>query len=343
MLKAIKLRFVTPVHFGRGREELDKTELVYHSDSLKSALYAIGLPLFEDWKNENNFFSTFRISSCFPFAKNEFFLPKPQLKREINFGGTSDDKTAKKVKKIEYFEKSIFEEYINNTNGKFEINQAHISPEGAFVCNDENTFTHTNNNGIKSKYSFYKTEVQQRVAVPNEWELEESKPFYIDRIYFEKECGLYFLAEFDNSLIEEQVLKSFRLLGENGIGTDRTVGNGLFEFDNHKDVIDFHLNIPNSKGLSLSLGLYLPTEEEHASIAFDKSAWSLLKRGGYMAGSESEEFRHLRKKSIYMFGEGSVFESAKTLNGKYENLAPVWNNEKMHPVWRDGQCLMIKI
>ena len=44
-----------------------------------------------------------------------------------------------------------------------------------------------------------------------------------------------------------------------------------------------------------------------------------------------------------MFGEGSVFESAKTLNGKYENLAPVWNNEKMHPVWRDGQCLMIKI
>lgn len=343
MLKAIKLRFTTPVHLGRGREELDKTELVYHSDSLKSALYAIGLPMFEDWKNEHNFFSAFRISSCFPFAKDEFFLPKPQLKREITFGDTLDDKTAKKAKKIEYFEKSVFEEYINSSNGKFEIDTAHITPDGSFVCRDESTFTKTSDKGIKTKYSFYKTEVQQRVSVPNEWESEESKPFYIDRIYFEKDCGFYFLAEFDNDAIEKQVLQTLKLLGENGIGTDKTVGNGLFEFNTVADVSDFNFDITIKKSQHIALGLFLPTKEEHSSICFDKSAWSLLKRGGFMAGSEIEEFRHLRKKSIYMFGEGSVLDSSKTLIGKYENLAPAWNDEKMHPVWRDGQSLMLKI
>jgi CRISPR-associated protein Csm4 len=83
MLKAIKLRFSSPVHFGRGREELDKSELVYHSDSMKSALYAVGLSMFSEWKDEKRFHNSFRISSCFPYAKDEYFLPRPQLKRKI--------------------------------------------------------------------------------------------------------------------------------------------------------------------------------------------------------------------------------------------------------------------
>ena len=54
-MKAIKLHFTTPVHFGRGREEPDKSELIYHSDSLKSAIYSIGVHFFEEWKNEKKF------------------------------------------------------------------------------------------------------------------------------------------------------------------------------------------------------------------------------------------------------------------------------------------------
>ena len=315
--------------------------MLYHSDSLKSAIYAVGLSLFKEWKNEKLFFNSFRISSCFPYANDEYFLPKPQLKKRISFGKGNDDTLAKKVKKIEYLEKSVFEEYVNSNNNEIQLNQNNITPDGLFVCKNDLTFKKTDNKGNVYTFSFLKTKVQQRVKVPMEWENEDSEPFYIDRIYFEKNCGIYFLAEFENEKIREQVFKTIALLGENGIGTDRTVGNGQFNIADTQN--EFSINITSNIGKYLSLGLYLPSLEEHSNIIFDESNWNLLKRGGYMAGSEFEEFMHLRKKSIYMFGEGSVLKSDKLLKGKFENLVPEWNNEKIHAVWRDGQCLLLKI
>lgn len=334
-MKAIKLHFTTPVHFGRGREEPDKSELIYHSDSLKSAIYSIGIHFFEEWKNEKNFYDSFRISSCFPFAKDEFFLPKPQLKRKIIFSDLSEDKSSKKVKKIEFFEKSVFENFINTSDDFFKINLSNVTPNGAFVSKE--------NIELKTHKDFFKTEAQQRVKVPLELENKDSEPFYIDRIYFEKECGLYFIAEFDNSEIEKQVYQTLKLLGENGIGTDRSVGNGLFNFNVKRDVSEFSFNIKKIHNKYLLLGLYSPDENEHKAISFDESSWSLIRRGGYIAGSEIEEFMRLRKKSVYMFGEGSVLKSSSVLKGKTVNLSPEWNDGRMHPVWRDGQCLILKI
>jgi len=342
-IESIKLKFISPVHFWRGREELDKTELIYHSDSLKSALYAVGFSLFDEWKNADYFFDNFQISSCFPYAGNELFLPKPQLKRKLKFSNANEDNASKKAKKIEFIEHTVFKKLVNSEKEEIAIDSNNISPDGAFICKSNSTFTLKDEKGNLTEFLFYKTEVQQRVNVPNEVEEIDSKPFYIDRIYFEKNCGLYFLAEFESEMIRSQVLQALKLLGENGIGTDRTVGNGQFDFNAITDVSDFNFGISGKTENHLLLGLYLPTIEEHQQIDFEKSHWSLLKRGGYMAGSSEEELMHLRKKSIYMFGEGSVLKSDKLLKGKFENLAPDWNNEKIHPVWRDGQCLLLKI
>lgn len=343
MLKAIKLRFSSPVHFGRGREELDKSELVYHSDSMKSALYAVGLSMFPEWKDEKRFHNSFRISSCFPYAENEYFLPRPQLKRKIYFGENNEDNAAKKVKKIEYLEKSVFEDFVNCTDGEILISPDLITPDGLFVCKNKNTFTRKGDKGEQTLLTFYRSEVQQRVSVPKEGDEADSTPFYIDRIYFEENCGLYFLAEFDDAEIEQQVMETLRLLGENGIGTDRAVGNGLFIVETIANEQDFNLQINSRYGSFLSLGLFLPTKEEHASIDFDESAWNLIKRGGYMAGSGNINLMHLRKRSVYMFREGSVLKASIELNGKYEDLQPAWNDEEIHPIWRDGQCLLLKI
>jgi len=344
MLKAIKLNFKTPVHFGRGREELDKSDLIYHSDSLKSALYACGLPVYDAWKNEKNFFNAFRISSCFPYADHTFFLPKPRLNKTIEFVGINNDAASKKEKKIEYLEKQLFEEFLSASNS-ISLNPENITPDGIFACADVARFT-KEVEGKKVKYSFFKTEPHQRVSIPGADEKEtDSKPYIIDRLYFEENCGLYFLAEFGNETIQNQVLHVLRILGENGIGTDRTVGNGLFEFNPDKDIYDFEFNIKGVHNTFLTLGLYLPSENEHQLLDFDKSLWGLIKRGGFMAGSQHNELAHLRRKSIYMFTEASVlkFNDTISVKGKYENLAPAWNSDTMHPVWRDGQCLYLEI
>lgn len=331
----IKLHFTTPVHFGRGSEEMDKTELVYHSDSLKSAIYSIGISLFEQWKDANFFFNGFTLSSCFPYSGSEYFFPRPLLKHKFRFKNTSDDLTPKKSKKIEFITKSVFEKIISQKHEFIEIDDELVTPDQAFVCENPDT----------AKKSLYKSEVQQRVAIPLEGDYDEkgggkeSKPYYIDRIYFEEDSGLFFLVQFYNEALKKQVLQSLKILGENGIGTDRTVGNGIFE----SDPLDtpFSIDINSATNRYLPLGLYLPTEDEIKETNLDNSAWSLLKRGGYMGGSEVEDKRHLRKKSIYMFGEGSVFESKIELKGKYVDLKPDWNTP-IHPVWRCGMPLMLK-
>lgn len=342
-LLAIKLHFITPVHFGRGAEEHDTSDLIYHSDSLKAAIYSVGLRIFSEWEDASLFFNGFKISSCFPYAGNEFFLPKPRVQKRVRFSKSDSDKSLKKIKKIDFLEKGNFERWWNSGTSVFEVDDLCITPDDRFLCSSRSTFTRSNGKGTESEFSFFKNEVQQRVKVPNGGEAGDSKPYYFDRMYFEDACGLYFIIQFQNETLRSQVLKALQLLGETGIGTDRSSGNGLFYFEPEKDISPFELKLTSEKNEWVSLGLFLPSVEDHVAIDFSKSQWQLVKRGGYISGSEHEEFRHLRRNTVFMFNEGSTFASTSDLVGKIIDLRPNWNDSKLHPVWRDGRCLMINI
>jgi CRISPR type III-A-associated RAMP protein Csm4 len=191
--------------------------------------------------------------------------------------------------------------------------------------------------------AFLHAEIQQRVQVPLEGDTIDARPFYFDRLYFEENSGLYFLAHFNDNTIRQQVLHVLTILGTQGIGTDRTVGNGLFNFDAAIHVTPFDL--PGRKGgqLHMNLGLYLPSLEELAMVNMDLSYWQLVKRGGYMGGSSYEKFLSLRKNNIYFFGEGSVFRTDAIPHGRYINLKPDFNDNDLHSVYRCGQALFITI
>ena len=85
--------------------------------------------------------------------------------------------------------------------------------------------------------------------------------------------------------------------------------------------------------------------DETGFLNLSQSKYTLLLRGGYMAGSREESLRHLRKKSIYAFGVGSVFLTTQPLKGKIVDLRPNWNDERMHTVLRSGRpfCLPVKL
>ena len=341
-IRAIKLHFLTPLHLGRSQGDLDKSELLYHSDSLKSAIFAIGVQMYPEWQDADNFFHAFSVSSCFPYAGSELFLPKPLGVRDIRFSKTEDDKAVKKQKKLEYLSLSHFKDYLKSGTEAYTVDENLITSDGAFLCESAGTFIKKDDKGNSTEIRFFKNEVQQRVQIPADDE-KQSRPYYIDRVFFSENCGLYFLARFENDTIREQVMTVLALLGESGIGTDRTVGNGLFYFKSDEDIKDIQLNVTEKSDTWLCLGLYLPTREEHQATDFDHSYWKLLRRGGYIAGSGHEAFRHLRKNQVNMFGEGSVLQSRVKLQGRYINLRPGWNDERLHPVWRCGRCLMINI
>ncbi len=89
--------------------------------------------------------------------------------------------------------------------------------------------------------------------------------------------------------------------------------------------------------------MYIPNPEEVKQLNLEKSRYELVLRGGYIAGSTNADFRHLRKKSVYMFNTGAVFATNHYLSGKIVDLRPEWNDESMHPIYRSGKPFFVPI
>ena len=191
--EVIKLAFKTPLHIGRGWGDLGHSDTILHSDTIKSAIYATGHILYPGWINKpKEFFNGFNISSCYPYAGDELFLPKLQLHRNVKFTQTDEHLQAKKAKKIEYFSINVFEEYINNH--EININENQLTSNGKYVFGKK---LESNNNIIISN-------VEQRVSINDKLETD---PFYIDRIFFQKDCGLYFLITYGTKHYETRFCK----------------------------------------------------------------------------------------------------------------------------------------
>lgn len=333
---ALKLEMKSPLHLSRGWGDLDKSEQVVHSDSLKSAIYAAGLQLFPEWKNEHAaYFDGYNISSCFPYYNSEFFLPVLNFNKDkLECVDEDENLKRKTVKKIEYISNRLYGEYLKSDI--FSFRKSQLSQSGKMIFADDNEQPDMGNHP-----DIFEDEVQQRVQVSFN---DDAKPFFADRIFFRKGAGLYFLANFKNEELKQKVFKALTLLGSLGIGTDRTVGNGFFEFDENKHVMDkFVIDVPEQTDAWACLGMYWPQKQEINKIEWNKSTWNLQLRGGYIAGSEYENFRHLFKKNVYMFSPGSIFFTNQKPEGRYDDMRPEWNDKRMHPVWRCGKPVFIPV
>lgn len=294
----IKLHFKSPLHLSRGREDYGVAEKLLHSDTLQSALFVSALQLYGNASATLDFFTSFQVSSAFPFFKNTYFLPKPQADLDL-FEGLSDE-DRKKAKKISYFTLTDFEKVIGGAKLHFDKKKA----EGAYYTEDK----------IKIQ-----NEVYQHVMIPRLAETD-AKPFYMDRMYFGEGTGLYFILKILDSSQKQKIFSALEILAENGLGTDRNVGNGNFEFELIEKGLQF--NTPDNSDYQYNLALYCPKDDKELPD-LDKSYYSLLKRGGWIANPADESDASLLKKSIYMFGEGSVFPKlSKGLDGKIVELQP---------------------
>ena len=181
------------------------------------------------------------------------------------------------------------------------------------------------------------SEIGQRVTIPQKPE-EDATPFYVDRLFFGEESGLYFLLECSHKETRTKLEAALRLLGDMGIGTDRSVGYGQFEVS--YDTIT--LNLPKATSYQLNLSLFCPTYEELQQDTLRDASYQLLRRGGWVSQADKVEHQTLQKSSIYMFTEGSVFSNSQKLTGKIADLRPRYAGFN-HPVWRDGTAIFLPI
>ncbi|MDR0612627.1 MAG: type III-A CRISPR-associated RAMP protein Csm4 [Dysgonamonadaceae bacterium] len=321
----IKLTHLTPLHIGSGRENhYDFSAPDLHSDTLSAALASLRA---QQGKSEDTeaFLSSFTLSSAFPFWEDTFFLPALQGKFPVTVAGKEEKEYRKQLKNLKYIDATLWNEIVSGNMLTVKSSQLQI----------EKFLTKAGSNLEVP----YKSQVNQRVSVPR-MDGQDADPFFFNWTYYHEKSGLYCLTDAKGDKYNE-IVTLFEMLGETGIGTDRNVGGGKFKVE--RDT----MCLPDIKdaNYTLLLSLYIPTEEEVTQLNLHASRYELLLRGGYLSGSGVETFRHLRKRSIYMFNVGSLFPTTAKMEGKIVDLKPDWNDDRMHPVYRSGRpfCLSIKI
>jgi len=318
----IKLKNLTPLHIGTGKEnQYDFASTDLHSDTLSAALASIRAQQGRT-DDVSTFLNSFAISSAFPFFQNHYFLPTFQGKISALVNGKKDYEYYKQLKKLRFIALPLWDKIAQGQEITVEENQI-----------KDDFLLEANTDFVKP----FQSQVSQRVHVPRE-DSDSTDPFFFNWTYFHEKAGLYCLTDARNEKFDE-LLNLFKMLGESGLGTDRHVGGGNFEVE------PATLKLPDisDANYTVLLSLYIPVEDEISILNLKSAKFGLVLRGGYMSGSSEESIRHLRKRSIYMFGVGSLFPTTEPLTGKVVNLTPLWNDKRMHPVFRSGRPFYLPV
>lgn len=297
-----RLHFTSPLHIGDVREDYGISLKTLSSDTLYAALTATLAKMGEKLPDDGDLGCV--ISSLFPYRKDTrdadptYYFPKPL---GVKYPKDLKPEDFKKAKKMQWLDLQQFEKALNG--------------QPVTVCNNPD---------------FIKSEVSERVSVSRDYS-EDSKPFYMDRVYFEGESGLFFMAEGDTAAID----KALPLLAMEGIGTDRNVGNGFFEYEKGT----LFIAVPHDEEYGISLSTFIPeSKEQLTSLLSNHSSYELQRRGGWIT---TLPYNAIRKNVIYAFSAGSVFSSIQSGAGKIVDLAP--QGLVKHPIWRCGKTLVLPI
>lgn len=326
----IRFKFTTPLHIGNERSDCSTGSPILHSDSIYAAICHAWARLGKaDWIGESGQ-SGFTISSLFPFIKDgtyfSYFLPKPMLLLDENSKDDLDTSVRKALKKVQWIDIPVFEGLAS----------------GAPLSYTDTFF----DKGYQSMKEFPKgmeepiiNQSMPRASISRTG-LENTKIYYIDRYYFHNQAGLYAFIKFETGVSKSRIETAFRLLADEGLGTDRNVGHGKFDFTMDKITI----NLPNETEFGINLGMYCPASKKEW-VQFSeyntekaRSGFNLVRRGGWM----SEPRNTWRKRSVFMAMPGGVFKTNGRLTaGTIVNIEPTGEVNTGHPVWRNGQSIFL--
>lgn len=359
-LPIYKLHPKSAFHFGERGVGLERSAVVFHSDSLFSAIVCawrgLGMPVSPDGTMPLLApFATAEtcplfLSSAFPFAFDILFLPRP-LNRE--------DKGPKSF--AEFVSLGVFREIVQ---GREERDQWHAVQGGeALVTTDEVLLLLCRLKGQIShtfrQYEFFSLR-QEEIAALRTNQKEEllqrfntrdislwasgedtrmpratvdriskaSTLYFCGRLHFAQGCGLYFWADIRQDGYDEHLLSALDFLSEEGIGGERTT-HGRFELECATAELSEAKTNNQDETMFLTLSLYHPTKEEVCSKkVLVGGCYDIIERRGWVDSPDGRGFRH---KGIRMFLEGSIFK--RPVLGDISEVQP---DGFPHPVYRYG-------
>ncbi len=330
-MNAYKLKFYSSFHIDSGTVVDGPSETFIHSDTLFSALVSAARKFYGDdvglkFLQPNSVI----LSSAFPYYKNELFLPKP-----LHFY----PENLKEYEMIKVFKKAKFlsKDHLQNILSNKEINEEYFNNDYILDGCWRTVKNLTSKNKKEDEEEDKIFRVQEVPHIVMDRITNQTQIFYKSEVYFNKNAGLWFIAEVENDLLQkfETVL---RFLGDEGLGADRTTGKGLFEVEK---ISDFSLSNNTDADYFYLLSLYSPTKEEFQQIDPRKSFYDFTIRGGWVSNNT------LNRKNLRMFVEGSVLSiknKQRPVGCIHKVLAKNdYPNDLKYDIYRSGQGIFIPI
>jgi len=298
----VKLKFKTPFHIGGRRGDLIDIDEIIHSDTIFSAIlsmYSLVFGLDKTNKLVHRIFeeNLFKISSAFYYYKDLLFLPKP-----LGFNLSMKDEDYKKQKKVRFIDRELLTNYTGEIT-------------------------------IKDMFAFRK-EYEENFEIP--FAITERPRVVVDRstsaahIYYSSSCelidgaGLWFYLDANEEIFDE-IKTVINILGDEGIGGERTYGMGLYEAEISEEKIE------EKEGTSyLLISLMNPFPDEAKYV----EKYNIIQRSGYIYSPYLKSTKH---STVNVFSEGSTF--SKDVKGKILDFTP--DGFSIHRILKDYRAFTI--
>ncbi len=351
-----EIKFLEPYTLSNLKGDYSHSDKNIFSDSVHAAITQIAIEnnfINSSYENVLDFCNKIVVSNFYlkelEESRNFYYFPFPILwKRQLlelpSVSEAKDSSVAKNIKKLEYIELSA----LNTINEKDILDLKDFLNDFYFGKDTLFLKSHKPNRSDESKLLISHEvgrNVQSRVyqACDKGSESDRIQPYFVERVYLQPSVHFFFLVQTKDEKVKKIFDESFNVLSQQGIGSDKNVGNGKFSIVKCGEPLPMEFQgifgLKNG-GCIMNLSLYNPSEEEIDMVR--GGMYQLVKRGGWIT---TPPFHTLRKRSVIMIREGSCFKlNDKGLpEGRVLNISPSWNAEIRPIVFRSGKSLFIRV
>lgn len=295
-----RLKFKGPVHFGDTGIDLENVHETVNSDTLFSALINV-VKIYYGSKEAEDIIKRFLhdppfiVSSLFIYKGDLYFLPRPMddsfISEEIKRSKGKD------LKKLKWLEKRDFLKWQRRENLTAEDIECMVKKQSEY------------------KEAFMK-EIRPRISLDRT--TQQSSIYHCGYIYFKEDAGLYGLVSFNDKDFVERFKTILSLLGQTGIGGERTYGCGIFE-PVFEPLDSIFIDILRAEvGSYILLSLYHPSKEEEGILINNLLYYDILRKKGWITSGRNS--LPLKRKSVGFITEGSVLKNP--LKGSLVDVTP---------------------
>ena len=323
-----RLKFTAPLHISARGVQFEQVSQIIHSDTLFGALVNAWGLLYP--KEVDDFFTDagppFLLSSAFPYFGNWEFFPRPlALRLPESLAPEKQIGLNKKFKRVQFVESRAFNAILAGQTPPFD--PAGTLSDGKFWLAAPPTDEHF----------ILRQEEMPRVVIDRY--TSSANNYFVSELYFEDDGGLFFLVRFEEDSLRSKFEAVLRLLGDEGLGLDRSSGKGMFEVE---CTSLFNLPEPANATRFVTLSLFHPTEKEIVSCLLTNASYELVHRSGWI--TTPGRATPFRRQTLTMFAEGSVFTALPVQS--YGDMPAVLKEEFIkknldHGVFRYGYAFPV--